>query len=414
MLTFAPATKKTAKLRLALIGPAGAGKTYTALAIASHLGSKIAVMDTEHGSASKYAGIFPAPFDVIEPDSFAPAMYAQVIQAAEQAGYDVLIIDSLSHAWSGKDGALEQVDRAAKRSQGNSFGAWRDVTPQHNDMVEAIVGARIHIIATMRAKMEYVQQKDERTGKTTVRKIGLQPVQRDGLEYEFDVVADLDTDNNLIIGKTRCPQLAGAVFPKAGEEVAAVLRDWLTDGVPAPEVVKCDCGKAARLVRGKSGSGYVCAESMCDFKQKVAGTSPGPAAAPTAETPAAPAEEPDPAEPVKVVPAPHPADALEADAGIKYDGPEPERSPLTKAVAEKRTDAAKPPVSGHVTALAMVAKEKGLAWDKSDPKARAERLHAINQWLMGREQEPVATVRDMSDENLKAAKAAVEDGSLTW
>lgn len=226
---FKPATKAQAKLRLALIGPAGAGKTYTALAIASTLGKRVAVLDTERGSASKYADLFT--FDTVTPETFAPHVYQDVIKAAEAAGYDVLIIDSLSHAWSGKGGALEMVDDASKRQRsGNTFSAWRDVTPAHNGMVDSIVSARLHIIATMRSKMEYVQEKDA-NGKTVVRKVGLQPVQRDGLEYEFDVVADLTTDNDMIIGKTRCSALKDRIFHQAGADVAAILNEWLSSGV---------------------------------------------------------------------------------------------------------------------------------------------------------------------------------------
>ena len=314
-MTFQKATKKSARLRMALIGVAGSGKTYTALSIASHLGQKIAFMDTERGSASKYSDLFD--FDVMEPETFNPKTYIDAIQAAEEAGYDVLILDSLSHAWSGKEGALEQVDKVARRSQsGNNFGAWRDVTPLHNAMVDAIIGARLHIIATMRAKTEYVQEKNEKTGRTSVRKVGMAPVQRDGLEYEFDVVADLDQDNNLIIGKTRCPAIAGMVVNKAGKEIAGKLNNRLTDGgapEPAPkftekparkareaieeapaaepvaapsavateadeefveiETMHCDCGLPAKYVRGKSGNGWVCGnfgtgEAVCGFRMK--------------------------------------------------------------------------------------------------------------------------------------------------
>ncbi|HVF09789.1 MAG TPA: ATP-binding protein [Abditibacteriaceae bacterium] len=302
-MTFQKATKGSARLRMALIGAAGSGKTYTALNIAQHLGGPIAVIDTERGSASKYSDVFE--FDVLELDSFSPQTYIAAIDAAAEAGYRVLIIDSLSHAWTGKEGALDQVDRVAKRSQaGNTFGAWRDVTPMHNAMVDAIIGARLHIIATMRAKTEYVQEKNEKTGKTSVRKVGMAPVQRDGLEYEFDVVADLDQDNNLLVGKTRCPALAGAVFPKAGKDIARKLSDWLSDGVaqapslktappvpavkaaPAPvvetaednyltedDVVHCHCGIEAKYVIGKSGTGWVCGHhgtknALCDFRMK--------------------------------------------------------------------------------------------------------------------------------------------------
>lgn len=236
-LTFSPATKTQAKLRMALIGPAGSGKTMTALkiakALAEHAGKPIAFIDTEHGSASKYADL--VPFDVLELASFHPERYIEAIAAAQGAGYGVLIIDSLSHAWMGKDGALQLVDQATKRQKtANSYTAWGDVTPLHNALIEAMLSARMHIIVTMRSKMEYVQEKDA-NGKTRVRKIGLQPVQRDGMEFEFDVVADIDTDNLLVVGKTRCPDLAEYQMRKAGPEIAEKLIAWLTDGaVPAP------------------------------------------------------------------------------------------------------------------------------------------------------------------------------------
>ncbi len=151
-MVFKKATKKDSKLRLGLMGPAGSGKTYTALAVAKHFGGRVAVIDSEHGSASKYADLFD--FDVLELASFSPNDYTNAIKAAE--GYDVLIIDSLSHAWSGKNGALELVDKAAARSKsGNSFAAWREVTPLHNQMVEAIMEAKLHLIATLRSNGLY-------------------------------------------------------------------------------------------------------------------------------------------------------------------------------------------------------------------------------------------------------------------
>ena len=233
--SFTKATKRQARLRMALIGPSGSGKTYSALAIASAMApsGKIAVIDTERGSASKYAGIFA--FDVLELETFAPETYAQAIAAADAAGYDVLIIDSLSHAWFGKDGALEQVDRAAKRSSSqNSFTAWREVTPHHNAMIDAILQCKAHVIVTMRAKTEYVMETNEK-GKSVPRKVGLAPVQRDGLEYEFDVVADMNLDNDLIVSKSRCPAMSGQVVNKPGENVAKILMTWLTDGAPQPQ-----------------------------------------------------------------------------------------------------------------------------------------------------------------------------------
>ena len=235
MSLFKKATKEKSKLRMAIIAPSGGGKTYTALAIATAMGKRIAVIDTERGSAAKYSKEFA--FDVLELESFSPTNYIMSIKAAEAEGYDVLIIDSLSHAWNGKDGALEQVDKAKSRSQsGNSFTAWRDVTPLHNKMIDTIIGAKMHILATMRAKTEYVMEKDETTGKVKPRKIGIAPVQRDGMEYEFDVVATMNMDNQLIVDKTRCSVLNGAVIAKPGAYLAKVLNDWLSDGVePQPK-----------------------------------------------------------------------------------------------------------------------------------------------------------------------------------
>ena len=226
-MQFTKATKKNAKLRLALVGPPGSGKTYTGIGLACCLGARVAVIDTEHGSASKYADIFG--FDVLELESFAPQQYVDALAAAAKAGYEVVVVDSLSHAWTGKDGALEQVDRAAAKNSGNSFAAWRNVTPQHNSLVEAIIRSPLHVIATMRSKMEYVVEENER-GKKVPRRVGMAPVQREGLEYEFDIVGDMDNENTLVITKSRCPAVSGAVVRRPGKTFAEKLQAWLVGG----------------------------------------------------------------------------------------------------------------------------------------------------------------------------------------
>lgn len=230
MTQFKPAVKHEAKARIALVGPSGSGKTFTALRIAKGLGGKVAVIDTEHGSASKYADLFA--FDVANLDTFAPKAYVEAITAAAAAGYDVLVIDSLSHEWMGPGGALEMVDAASARAKGNSYVAWRDVTPQHNKLIDAIIRSGCHIIATMRSKTEYVLEQ-QGNGKTTPRKVGMAPVQREGMDYEFDVVGELDLSHKLSVTKTRCPALDGVLITEPGEDVAATIREWL-DGAPAP------------------------------------------------------------------------------------------------------------------------------------------------------------------------------------
>lgn len=250
---FRPATREQAKLRLALVGPAGSGKTFSALRLAHGLapGGRIACVDTEHGSASKYAGEANPDggtfaFDTCPMDSHEPERYIECIKAAESAGYDVLIIDSLSHAWEGVGGILEQADQAAARSQSkNSFSAWKDVTPRHRAMIDAILASRLHVIATMRVKTEWVIEENER-GKKAPRKIGLAPVQRPGLEYEFDLVGDIDIDSKLVISKSRCSALAGAVITKPGGDMATTLREWLTTGAPAAVQVRQAIGAAMK------------------------------------------------------------------------------------------------------------------------------------------------------------------------
>ena len=253
---FRPATKEKSKLRLALMGPSGSGKTYTALTFATTIGKKVAVIDSERGSASKYADLFS--FDTCDLESHSPQTYVNAIREAEKAGYDVLVIDSLSHAWSGKDGALEQVDKVAKRSQsGNSFTAWREVTPMHNALVDAILQSGCHVIATMRTKQEYVLEENER-GKKTPRKVGMAPVQREGVEYEFDVIADMNIDHDFIVAKTRCAAIDGLVARKPGEEIAQTLADWVNSGAPAPKpepTAEGQSGQVSASAEKKSAGG---------------------------------------------------------------------------------------------------------------------------------------------------------------
>lgn len=222
---FQKATRKQAKARVALDGPAGSGKTYTSLIAATSLanGGKIAVIDTERGSASLYADEFD--FDVQELNDFNPRNYIKAIHEAEQAGYSVIVIDSMSHAWEGSGGVLDMHDAAIKRQKTeNSFTAWKDVTPVHREFVDTMLQSPCHIIATMRAKMEYVQE----NGK--VRKIGLAPVQRAGTEYEFTVVCDMDIDHSIVVSKSRCKPLADKTMRLPDKSFFDVLRDWLNSG----------------------------------------------------------------------------------------------------------------------------------------------------------------------------------------
>jgi len=252
-MAFQKAVKHEAKLRLAIAGPSGSGKTYTSLTIATALanGGKIALVDTEHGSASKYADLFD--FDVMEMAApFHPKRFVEAIADAGAAGYSVVVLDSLTHAWSGPGGLLELVDGFASRMKSsNTFAAWKDATPIQNALVEGIVAAPLHVIATMRSKQEYVLSQDDR-GKSTPRKVGMAPQQRDGFEYEFDVFIDMDIDNTGIVQKTRCPELTGKVFKRPGADVAGILLTWLSGEKRPPAQSSNETGQQQQAPPGFS------------------------------------------------------------------------------------------------------------------------------------------------------------------
>jgi len=219
---------------MTLDGPAGAGKTLTALRFAHGLaqGGKIALIDTERGSASKYVGDtydgVQFKFDVVELLQFSPDRYVEAIQAAGRAGYSVLVIDSLSHAWEGTGGALEMKQKA-----GDGWSAWKTVTPPHTRMVDNILQSPMHVITTMRSRMEYVQKTNDQ-GKIVIEKIGMAPIQRPGMEYEFDLVCDMNQQHIMTVSKSRCAAVADMTVDHPGAEFIRLVIDWLNSGTVAP------------------------------------------------------------------------------------------------------------------------------------------------------------------------------------
>ena len=225
---FKKAQRKAAKLRLALMGPAGSGKTFSALTIANGIGGRIAMIDTERGSGELYSDLCSYDVAQISPP-FTPQKYIEAIKTAEKAGYDVLIIDSLSHAWAGEGGVLDIHDKVSKSTR-NSFAAWREVTPQHNALVDALLGASCHIIVTLRAKTSYEVQQDG--DKKKVVKVGLAPVQREGLEYEFTLVLDLSIEGHVATAtKDRTGIFDGKYFTP-NQETGSQILNWLNSGKP--------------------------------------------------------------------------------------------------------------------------------------------------------------------------------------
>lgn len=235
-MKFTKAEKKKSKLRLGLTGPSGSGKTYSALLIAAGMGGKVAVLDTERGSASLYAGL--TAFDSLELNPpFAPGRFIEAIRTAEAEGYDTLILDSITHEWNGTGGCLQLVDEIAKaRFKGNSWSAWSDVTPRHQAFLDAILQCNLHIIATMRSKTETAQSNEG--GKVRVSKLGMKAEQREGAEYEFTTVLDLSHDGHFAIpSKDRTGLFAGSDPFVISAETGKRLMQWLNSGAdsaPAP------------------------------------------------------------------------------------------------------------------------------------------------------------------------------------
>ena len=220
-MPFTKAKRTNAKLRLAITGTAGSGKTYGALLIAKGLEGKIAVIDTECGSASLYSHI--VDFDVCNlTPPFDPRRYVQLIHEAENSGYNVIIIDSLSHEWNAEGGCLDiQAKISATKYRGNTYAAWRDVTPLHDSLIQAILASPCHIIATIRSKTDTIINDNRQ-----VQKVGLAPVQREGTDYEFTTVLDIAQNHMATVSKDRTglfPDTPFEITPKVGER----LLDWL-------------------------------------------------------------------------------------------------------------------------------------------------------------------------------------------
>ena len=250
-MQFIKATRKKARLRLALTGPSGSGKTYSALLLAKGIGGRIAVIDTEHDSASLYAGLPDMPeFDALNlAPPFTPERFTQAVATAEAAGFDVLILDSITHEWNGAGGCLELVDEIARaKFKGNSWSAWNEVTPRHRDFLDAMLRSPLHIIATMRSKTETAQT--EENGRKKVVKLGMKSEQRDGFEYEMTVVLDLVHDGHFATAtKDRTGLFVNADPKPISEDTGKALLSWLEEGESQPDLVA--------ILRGISGSASV-------------------------------------------------------------------------------------------------------------------------------------------------------------
>jgi len=269
-LQLKKAQRKRAKLKLGMSAPSGGGKTLGALLIAyglmkekypdipdDEIWSKIAIIDSENGSGELYVGKEIANITIGEYNAvtltapFEADKYTDAVKMCYDAEMEVAIIDSTTHLWAGQGGLLEQHGNVTKRT-GNSYAAWRDVTPQHNRFVDAMLQTDMHIIATMRSKTDYVQEKDQSTGKTTVRKIGLNPVQKDGMEYEFTIFLEIDAEHNAFGSKDRTgivDQKYFVITPDNGREIMRWLESGTDDAIKVISTMVTDKEKEADEIK---------------------------------------------------------------------------------------------------------------------------------------------------------------------
>lgn len=240
---FQPAVKEPFTLKLAIAGIAGVGKTYTSFQLATLLasGQPFAVIDTENRKSRKYADTFR--FDVADLETtFSLGAYAKEIKAAEAAGYKVLVIDGLSQLWEGKDGIKDLVEMIARRDKIPTFSAWQQGNALLFAFLKLILDSPLHIICTLRSKTEYASSVND-NNKTQYRRVGLAPIQKDNLEFEFDLFTEMNHEHHLIFQKSLCTKLSGKVLPMAEEGAAkklvAILKSWM-QGEPVRPVPKSE------------------------------------------------------------------------------------------------------------------------------------------------------------------------------
>lgn len=237
------ATRQKAKIRLGLSAVSGGGKTYSAILIAKGLAggdlSKVAIIDTENGSADLYAHL--GDFNVLPLTApYTPEKYVDAIKDCENAGMEVIIVDSITHEWNGKGGILEIHNSMT----GNSFTNWASLTPRHQKFIDAILQSSAHMITTVRRKQDYEMTKDN-NGKVKVEKAGLKEETREGLEYELTANIELDIKHNATASKDRTGLFMDKPQFVPSEETGKLLREWCESGVDKikPEMPEMVFGK---------------------------------------------------------------------------------------------------------------------------------------------------------------------------
>ena len=236
-ITLRKAERKQAKLRIGLSAPSGAGKTYSALVMAYGMTgdwSKIALIDTEAGSGELYAHL--GDYNTIRLDApYSPERYIEAIRACEDAGMDVIIIDSTSHEWEGEGGCLQINENLANaKFRGNTWSAWSETTPRHQRFIQAIIQSKAHIITATRNKIDTIMTEDKK-----VKKVGTKEIQREGFEYELTVNFNIDRDTHKVLASKDRTNLFEGLDPFIiTHDTGKKLMEWATSGAPAPVIEK--------------------------------------------------------------------------------------------------------------------------------------------------------------------------------
>lgn len=439
-ITFQKATKRQIKARIALDGPSGAGKTWTGLTIASELGERVVWIDSERRSASLYSDLFDFDTYVFEPP-YDPARLVDVLRAAEAEGYDVIGIDSLSHFWEGEGGTLDIVDGAARQQfGGNKYAGWSVATPVLRRLVDTMLGVDAHLVVSMRSKMDYVEVEDSR-GRKSYEKVGMAPVMRAGIEYEFTLVGDMDLSHRLSVSKSRCHVVADKTYVAgAAGDLAKEFKAWLEDGEPVlnPEqlaeirkivvgvsdedhrkqvvaILGDRFGAAAQILQSRFDEAISLANELAEVAPALDAT-PGPAV---------------PAQDAQVdQPPPDPRDdALTTLEFAFMSMPDSQREPMRKEIKRTFGEYHEMELEHIAAALKMVEgwpkpAEPAAAAELPDPPVRSAKLRGLIAYARGesldeshldalagfergsREPRPL---EELSDEQIKAVTTLIED-----
>lgn len=208
------AIREKQKALIGMIGPSGSGKSLSSLLLAYGIvnamlpdaseeekWSKIGAADTEHRRLLNYVGqefngVKIGSFKYIDfKPPFTKDRYDMAIKLLKQQGVEVVIVDSLSHQWQGEGGVVETHGEM----QGNSFQNWGKLSKQSTGMVKALTTQDVHVITTLRVKSDYVIELVD--GKNVPKKVGMKPIQKDDMEYEFDTVFSIGMDHMARVSK---------------------------------------------------------------------------------------------------------------------------------------------------------------------------------------------------------------------